>query len=419
MNIVFIHQNFPGQWKHLAAHYGSIPGNQVKFVTQRNEGSLQGVEKLVYKLHRKPSEQGHIYMRNMENAVLHGQGAARALLALKNRGFRPDIIVGHSGWGETLYVKDVFPDVPLLIYSEFFYNAVGADVGFDPELQQQGQFDDLLRTRTRNAPFLLSLVASDWALTPTRWQWQQHPELFRQRISVIHEGVDCHKVTPNPQARFALPGGQVLTRGDEVITYVARNLEPYRGFHIFMRTVPKILERRPNAHVLIVGGDGVSYGKHLPNGQTYKQKMLDEVSALPGYDPARVHFLGRLPYGQYLNVLQISSAHVYLTYPFVLSWSMLEAMACGCLVVGSRTAPVQEVIVDGENGLLTDFFSPEEIAARVDEALNHPDQMQAIRQAARRTVQERYELHSTCLPAQRRLIESLASGNSMLPAGSV
>jgi len=417
MKLLFLHQNFPGQWKHLASHYGADPKNEVKFVTTRGEVTIPGVERVIYKLHRKSSGQIHPYSRSLENAVLYGQGAARALLALKQRGFRPDIIIGHSGWGETLYAKDVYPDVPLLIYSEFYYNAEGSDVGFDPEFQKR-ELDDVLRTRTRNAPFLLNLVASDWGLTPTRWQWHQHPQIFRNRISVIHEGVDTHHVQPNPQARLLLPTGQTLQRDDEVITYVGRNLEPYRGFHIFMRALPHLLKRRPNAQVVIVGADGVSYGNALPNGQTYRQRMLDEVSKMPGYDAGRVHFLGRLPYNQYLTMLQVSSAHVYLTYPFVLSWSMLEAMAAGCAVVGSATPPVQEVIKDGENGLLVDFFSPERIADRVGEVLDHPDRMQALRQAARRTVVEGFDLRRVCLPAQVRLVGMIAATQEILPAGS-
>jgi glycosyltransferase involved in cell wall biosynthesis len=223
---------------------------------------------------------------------------------------------------------------------------------------------------------------------------------------VIHEGIDTTRVLPEPLATLSLPSGDhVFTAGDEVVTYVARNLEPHRGFETFMRSLPQILAERPTAHVLIVGGDGVSYGQRLPEGQSYKQRMLDQLGS--ALDLTRVHFLGRIPYASYLKVLQVSRVHVYLTYPFVLSWSMLEAMAAGCLLIGSRTPPVEEVIVDGKNGLLVDFFSPEEVGARVIEALKDARLHDELRASARRTVVERYDLHRVCLPAQINLLKHL------------
>ncbi len=409
MRLIFIHQNFPGQWKSLAEYYGADSSNDVKFITQRSERRIPGVQKVLYDLHRKPHGKTHQYVQNLEKGVLFGQGVARALLSLKRAGFRPDVIIGHSGWGETLFVKDIFPNVPLLVYSEFYYNSEGADVGFDSEFQRHS-LDDGLRLRVRNASLTLSLVACDWVLTPTQWQWQQHPDIFRSKMSVIHEGIDCQLVAPCDEACFELTGGRVLTRKDEVITYVARNLEPYRGFHMFMRALPRLLKRRPNVQVLIVGGDEVSYGQQLRDGRTYRQMMLSEVGSQEGFDPGRVNFLGRLPYNRFLKMLQISSVHVYLTYPFVLSWSMLEAMAVGCVVVGSATPPVKEVISDGENGLLVDFFDPERIADRVEEVLEHPDQMAGLRNNARQTIMDRYDLRRLCMPELIRLVTNLAGG---------
>jgi glycosyltransferase involved in cell wall biosynthesis len=209
----------------------------------------------------------------------------------------------------------------------------------------------------------------------------------------VHDGIDTDLIAPGA------PGEE------ELITYVARNLEPYRGFHVFMRAIPEIQRRRPKARIAIVGGDEVSYSARLPEGQTYRARLLRELDGR--IDLSRVHFLGKLPYRRYLEVLSKSSIHVYLTYPFVLSWSLLEAMASGCLVLGSRTPPVEEVIRDGENGLLVDFFSTEAIAHKIDSALQMQKELRALREAARRTVVERYDLKRVCLPAQVALVERL------------
>lgn len=403
MKIIFMHQNMPGQYKHLARVFGADPKNEVYFVTKPKNVEIPGVKKITYKLHRQPNKDIHHYLHPIESAVLYGQAVARQLLALRKTGFRPDIMCAHPGWGESLFAKDVFPETPLLNYFEFYYHSSGSDVGFDPEIDIT--LNDLCRIRTKNLNNLLSLEACDAGVSPTRWQRKQFPPEYLYKIAQIHEGIDMDVAKPNPGAKIRLPNGKLLTRDDEVVTYVARNLEPYRGFPTFMRAIPEICRRRPNAHIIIVGGDGVSYGRKLPKGQTYRQKMLKEVEI----DRERVHFAGYLPYDKFLKILQTSSVHVYLTYPFVLSWSMLEAMSIGCLVIGSDTPPVTEVIADGKNGLLVDFFSPERIAARVDEVLSHKDRMKSIRKAARQTVLERYEL-TKCMKKQIKLIRQLAGG---------
>jgi glycosyltransferase involved in cell wall biosynthesis len=405
MKILLVHQNFPGQYLHLARHLGNSAGNQIVFVTQRHDGTLPGVTKISYKPRRAPTTAIHHYVKETEAGILNAQEVVRAALSLKKSGFIPDVMLGHNGWGEIWYLKDVYPAVPLIGYFEFFYRTEGADVEFEPGVSLQ--LDTAPRIRTKNIGNLLGLEAADLGQCPTYWQRSVYPERYHSMLRVVHEGIDTRVVAPKPDAKLTLPNAdRELAAGDETVTYVARNLEPYRGFEIFMRSLPSIFEHRPEAQVLIVGGDEVSYGRRLPPGQTYRQKLLAELG--DSLDLSRVHFLGRVPYPTFLKVLQVSRVHVYLTYPFVLSWSMLEAMAAECLIVGSKTPPVEEVVRHEENGLLVDFFNVSELVDRVVDALANPEAYQSLRQRARRTIIDNYDLHTIALPAQLKLIREVA-----------
>ncbi len=397
MNIIFIHQNFPGQFRHIAAELARSPHNKVVSICQAHAPKMQGIDSVVYTPAKPAANSVHPYLESTQLYVLNGQAIVSALLKLKQNQFQPDVIVVHTGWGEALFIKEVFADTPLIGFFEFFYHTQGADCGFDPE--QPLSLDSKLRIRTRNSIHLLSLHAADLGISPTQWQRSVFPNEYQPKLHLIHEGINVDAAVADPQASIQLSRGVTLSRQDEVITFVSRNLEPYRGFHIFMRSVEEICQRRPNAHIVIVGGDDVSYGARLPNGQSYRQKLLSEVKI----DLSRVHFLGKIPYQHYLKVLQISSAHIYLTVPFVLSWSMLESMSAECLVIGSDTPPVREVIRHQENGLLVDFFSPTAIADSVDYALDHPDQMLKLRKAARQTVLENYT-HGNGIAAYKTLL---------------
>lgn len=401
MRYLFVHQNFPGQYRHIAAHYAAQKGSQVVAIGDKanllRQPRIPGVHVLGYEA--PAPEKGDPFDAPVLKAIHRGKRVAAAASQLKRKGFYPDIIFAHIGWGEALFLKDLFPKARVLLYCEFFYRARGSDMAFDPEFPPSAE--KVLRLRVMNAPLLMSLDASDWGMAPTRWQQKQFSPPHAARMSVIHDGIDTDVVKPGSR-----PQG-------ELITYVARNLEPYRGFHIFMRAIPEIQKRRPHARIAIVGGDEVSYSPRLPEGQTYRQRLLREIDGKA--DLSRVYFMGKLPYAAYLDVLRKSSVHVYLTYPFVLSWSLLEAMSVGCLVVGSRTPPVQEVIGDGENGLLVDFFSPQGIAARVDEALSMDSTL--MRQRARATVIENYDLKRVCLPRQLQLAGWLTASQEKLDRG--
>ena len=408
MNYLFIHQNFPGQYRHVVAHLASQPGNQIYFITQPNDNVMPGVYKVTYTKDQRGAINCHAYSVELDRAISTGAAAAEACRRLRDQGFRPDLVVGHSGWGETLFVKDVFPDVPLLANFEFYYHSRGVDVDFDPEFSSI--FNDPSFLRARNGVSLLAFQAADWGHSATRWQRSLHPPELQARISVMHEGVDTELARPKPKAAFQLPGSRrKLSRQDEVLTYVARNLEPYRGFHVLMRALPLLLRRRKRLQVVIVGGDDVSYGAPPPPLSTYRAMMLEEVGSQ--LDLERVHFLGLIDYRAYLSLLQVSSVHVYLTYPFVLSWSFVEALACGCVVVGSSTPPVLEVLRDCENGLTVDFFSHKALADRIEEALEQPGKMQRLRAAARSTALEQFDLKNVLLPRWLKLFDDLIDGS--------
>lgn len=402
MRFLFLHSNFPAQYRHVALALAKDKNNQVVFGTKNRDTNLSGIYKAIFEPSRNPHPATHHYVRPLESAVLHGQAVFKLIEKLKAQGFVPDVICGHSGWGPTLFIKDAFPDTPLICYFEWFYHAHGSDADFDPA--EPLNIDDMARIRIKNAPILIDLYSCDRGLSPTNWQRTQFPSEFHHKISVLHDGVDTEYFKPKPGAKLVLENLD-LSHVDELVTYVARGMEPYRGFPQFIEAIAYVQEQRPNCHVVIVGDNRVCYGKSLADGSSYKDLMLKKVPL----DLSRVHFTGSLPYGQYLQVIQASSVHVYLTRPFVLSWSMLEAMSTGCLIVGSDTAPVTEIIKDGENGLLVDFFSPKKIADRIDEVLNHPTRMAEIRNQARNTILERYAL-ADLLAQHIQLIKSVANG---------
>ncbi|MDB5797297.1 MAG: glycosyl transferase group 1 [Paucimonas sp.] len=414
MRILFIHQNFPGQFKHLAPALAA-EGHQVVAISNR-EGSpplWKGVRILHYRNQRAPAQDMHPWLADFEPKVIRAETVFRLCRKLKQEGFSPDVVVAHPGWGESLFVKQVWPQARLGVYCEFFYNTQGADVGFDPEFPLD-QEEAGCRIALKNMGNLMHFQAADAGLSPTAWQASTFPAPFRERISIIHDGIDTDAIQPRAEARLTLAGeggtACVLDRSSEVVTFVNRNLEPYRGYHIFVRALPALLQRRPNLHVLLVGGDGVSYGDRPPAGKSWRNIYFSEIAgALTPAQRARVHFLGTVPYPDFVEMLQLSSVHVYLTYPFVLSWSLLEAMSAGCAIIGSNTPPVAEVIKHGQTGLLTDFFDGQAMVEQVCSLLDDPHRRAALGQAARAYVRENLDLKTVCLPAQMAWIADLGT----------
>lgn len=401
MRILFLHRNFPGQFIHLAHHFARGPQNQVLFVTARKDRDIPGILKVVYRVPDRDRSGTHPYLRSCEEAILHGQAAAKGAIDLKRKGFVPDVIIGHT-WGQNLFMKDVFPDTPLLGYFEWFYRAHGSDVDFDPCFPVTT--DTEARVRVKNSPILIDLDACDQGVCPTHWQFGQFPREYRTKIEVVHDGIDTDYFKPDLRHGPASTAtGLDMPGPADIVTYVSRGLEPYRGFPQFMEAAALILRGRPQSRVVVVGEDKVFYGSSLPGGRSYKDLALEKFPA----DLSRVHFTGYIPRDRYLAILRASAAHVYLTYPFVLSWSMLEAMSTGCLVFASNTPPVREVLRDGCNGFLFDFFSPRELADKVLSALERPEEMKRVRENARKTIVESYALKDL-LPRQAALVEGLA-----------
>jgi len=417
MNILFVHQNFPGQFKHLAPALVALGHRVVAMTMQKTEASVwQSIQLVTYQATRGNGRDTHPWVSDFETKAIRGEAAFRAALKLKESGFNPDVIIAHPGWGESLFLKQIWPTARLGIYCEFFYQAHGADVGFDAEFESKEPDLDACRLQLKNVNNLMHFQEADAGISPTQWQASTFPEPFRSKITVVHDGIDTQTIRPDASVTLHVKSrnGQelVLSRQDEIITFVNRNLEPYRGYHTFMRALPDLLKRRPNARILIVGGNNVSYGSRPDKAKhghsNWKDVYIDEVrSLISDANWGRVHFLGNVTYQHFIPLLQLSTVHVYLTYPFVLSWSLLEAMSAGCAIVASDTQPLHEAIKDGETGKLVNFFDHARLAQEVCDLLDKPQERQRLGANARAFAQQNYDLQTVCLPRQLAWVNDL------------
>ncbi|MEM6624832.1 MAG: glycosyltransferase family 4 protein [Pseudomonadota bacterium] len=408
MNILFVHQNMPGQYRELVQWLAATGQHRIYFLTQRKQPpTIEGVEARVYQAHHKPAENAYGLSKVWEEATGFGFGAAMAARRLDTEeNFRPDIVIGHVGWGELTFFKQVWADVPIIGFFEFYYSETGGIVGFDPEDPPGPNTPFLLAAR--NAVSLSNIESVDLGLSPTHWQRDRFPESFHRKLYVCHDGIRTDTLVPDPDVSLSLQRlGRELTRDDEVVTYVTRNLERTRGFHIFMRALPRILRERPEARVLVLGGNETSYGTKSKTPGGLRAEMEAEVGDQVDWD--RVHFLGRVPYPMFQKLVQLGRCHLYLTMPFVLSWSLLEAMSMQATVIASDVAPVREAITHGETGLLVDFFDHDALAGQIIDVLARPDDYAHLGPAARARVVETYDFLTRCLP------EHIAQINALVP----
>lgn len=398
MNFLFVHNNFPAQFRNLAEELGKDSAHRMVAIGANTSQPIKNVALHRYDLPAFDLSSTHPFARRFDAECRRAEQVLFAASALTTSGFSPDYVLAHCGWGEAIPLRAVFPKAKIIVYCEFFYRAEGQDVHFDRESAKLGA-DGIASLQCKNASTLIALTEGDLGVAPTFWQRSTFPKEFQAKIQVVHEGVDLETLRPNSVARFPLPGGRVLSRADEVVTFASRNLEPMRGYHVFLRAAPEILRARPQAQIVIVGGEGSSYSPTPPKGTNWKTFYLDEN--LAKLDLSRVHFVNRLPYQTYVKLLQVSSVHVYLTYPFVLSWSLLEAMATGCEIVASDTAPVREVIDDGENGVLFPFHDSAALAEAAVEVLSNRRRFPLHGQAARETIARRYDKRACVREAMR------------------
>ncbi|MCK5898952.1 MAG: glycosyltransferase [Methylococcales bacterium] len=401
MNILFIHQNFPAQFKHLAKKLADNKQNKVIALRIHKNTLIEGVDIYEYPILSAESNNIHPLVKDFETKVRRAESVAAFCKSLREVGFTPDIVIAHVGWGESFFIRDIWSKTKILAYLEYYYRFEGQDVNFDPEFSVDS--DQRYRIRLKNQATLQALDEADAFITPTKWQHKQFPKWSHKRIKIIHDGIDMAVCCPNENASVRLEkAGITLTKSDKVITYVSRGLEPLRGFHQFMRSLPSVMKAHPDVIILVVGNDTPAY--ETKKFETYKEQLLNELSGQ--LDSNQLYFLGKVPYASYLQILQISSVHIYLTYPFITSWSLLEAMAIECAVVGSKTAPVTEYIQHNKNGLLVDFFDSQQLVQAVSSLLNDTTFAQRLGKQARQTIQTRCDLPQ-CLNTQLKLIQSL------------
>ena len=400
MRILISHTNYPAQFRRLAPALVDI-GHEVVFLARNIEWHAPkpptGLRLITYQPHRQGGGEAlHPYLRRFENCVLEGQAAFRAAHQLAQEGWQPDCILNHVGFGNGLYLSDLFPEARRIGLFEWFYRARDSDVDF----LRRGAVepDRAMRLRTWNAQVLLELAHCDVGVVPTHWQRQQFPDHLSGRLQVVHEGIDVDALADLRSAGLPRPACLPADPEIEVLTYVSRGFEEYRGFPQAMQAIALLQARRPKLHVLLVGSDVVAYGAPRSDGRSWRQWAQTELAL----DPARTHWLGALQTEAYHQVLACSQAHLYLTVPFVLSWSLLEAMAAGCSIVASATAPVQEVLKDGISALLVDFFDPEAQAAAIERLL--VDAALSARLATAAQLQAHAYSHASGLDAWQCLI---------------
>jgi glycosyltransferase involved in cell wall biosynthesis len=378
--VLFVHNNFPAQFRDLVNSL-LARGVPVAAIAAHAAPGVEGVPIGRYALDRGTTPGIFHYAVRAEADLIRGAGALRMAKALKAEGFDPQVIVGHPGWGETTFLDEAWPDAKQVLFAEFFYRGRGLDIDFDEEFFETTE-EAVLGGKSKSAFMALAYAEAEVIVAPTEFQASVLPSVFRPRVRVIHEGVDVEAIQPGPAEPFDLPDGRTIAPGTPTITYVNNHLEPMRGLHIFARALPRLMAEVPDGQVVVFGRESARpYGGQAPEGKTWRQLIFEGLEI----DASRLHFMGKAPHAQMLAAMRLSTAHVYYTYPFVLSWSLIEAMASGCYVIGSDTAPLHDAVVDGVNGRLLPFFDVAALSQALIEACRDPQASAPLRAAARET----------------------------------
>ena len=383
--VLFVHNNFPAQFRDLAQTL-MARGVRCAAIGQSTAPGLQDLTMGRYGLGRGTTPGILPFAVRAEADLIRASGAFRMAKALKEKGFDPAVIVGHPGWGETIFLDEVWPQAKQVLFAELFYKGHGLDVDFDTEFHETTE-EAVLRAKAKSAMMALAFTNAAAIVAPTEFQASTLPSIFHPRVRIIHEGVDVDAIRPGPAEPFALSDGRAIAPGTPVITYVNNNLEPMRGLHIFARALPRLMAEAPDAQVLVFGHDNPRpYGGPPPEGKSWRQVAFEGLE----FDRSRLHFLGKTDHVRMLAGLRLSTAHVYYTYPFVLSWSLVEAMASGCYIIASDTAPLHDAIEDGVNGRLLPFFDADALSRALIEACRNPRAAAPLRAAARTTAVEKF-----------------------------
>jgi len=415
MHVLYVHQNFPAQFGHIAWHLSRQPGWKCTFVSETPGGMLDHVEKIQYKRSGGATHQTHFCSRTFENAIFSCDGVYQALHARPD--IQPDLIVGHSGFGSTLFLRDLYPKTPIINLFEYYYRPrhPESDMGYRQDLKWQLPESFFMRARARNAMILLDLENCSLGYCPTAFQRSTFPDKFHPKIDVIFDGVERsvyhgnnESLRPPVAARGARTiAGVTVPPTTRVVTYVSRGFESMRCFDLFMRSAKLIAEQYPDVLFFVVGADRVAYGgdeTFLPPNTTFKQWTLSKDT----YDLTKFHFPGTIPPQELAPLLASADLHIYLTVPFVLSWSMMDAMSCGAVVLGSDTPPVREMIRDGETGLLADLFDSEAFAEKAVRVLQNPDAFRPLGRAAEQQIEAQYSVQAV-LPKMLQLYDRAAA----------
>ena len=415
MDVLFLHGNYPGQFWHLAEGMGRQPSNRVVFLTNRSDPEshhLSGVSVRRYVPHRRVTQAGHVYLRSSEAAVLAGQAVVRTLSELLNEGFRPRLVIGHGGNGLLLFLRQLLPNSCLVGYFEWWFNDPQAPWVFGSD-----SLDGRMRMVCRNGITLQELELCDLAVTPTAWQRSQFPLAQQQRLQVVFDGVDTSLFRPEPWS------GHVDLHGDaaeqplrlqaeaRILSYATRGMEPLRGFPEFMQMLPALMQRFSDLEVVVAGRDRVAYSYSAPNhGGSWKKRLLAELG--DKLDRSRLHFTGLLNYGDYVRLLQRSDLHAMFSRPYVTSWGLFQAAACGTKLMVNHDPSIDYVLAN-QQVVRVNLDQPQQLQASAVEWLEGAFERRNIKRVS--MLQPEWELN-TCLEQWQKLLNQaltaqLASGS--------